>query len=120
MLPHLLACIVAWLDNNDTPTLFSHVVDAIMACFSRLCPYTRVFHHLPFCCMETLMLCTCGRYVFGESPHGVYPIGPVLAGTVVPLCFPGMKVQAVSASNVFKVSIFLARLRNEDGGQSGD
>ena len=43
------------------------------------------------------------RYVFGESPHGVYPIGPVLAGTVVPLCFPGMKVQAVSASNVFKV-----------------
>jgi hypothetical protein len=46
-----------------------------------------------------------GKYAFGESPHGVFPMGPILAGTVVHLCFPGMTVQAISASNIFRVPL---------------
>jgi len=62
-------------------------------------------HYFEFSYVTLQELDTSRRYVFGESPHGVFPIGPVLAGTVVNLCFPGMVVKAVSASNVFKVPI---------------
>lgn len=63
----------------------------------------REYHSFSFVCLEPLD--DTRRYVFGESPHGVFPLGPVLAGTVVHLCFPGLKVQAISASNVFRVPL---------------
>eukprot|EP00750_Incisomonas_marina_P003016 INCI1281.2.p1 GENE.INCI1281.2~~INCI1281.2.p1 ORF type:complete len:309 (+),score=38.08 INCI1281.2:103-1029(+) len=62
-------------------------------------------HYFQFSFVAMEELDTTKRYVFGESPHGVFPLGPVLAGTVVNLCFEGMVVQAVSASNVFRVPL---------------
>jgi len=46
---------------------------------------------------------TNGHYVFCHFPHGVYPMGPILAATFVDKMFPGMKVFGISADNVFRV-----------------
>jgi len=45
------------------------------------------------------------HYMFCHFPHGVFPLGPILAATFVHKMFPGMKVYGISADNVFRVPL---------------
>mmetsp|Transcript_22134 Transcript_22134/g.61235 ORF Transcript_22134/g.61235 Transcript_22134/m.61235 type:complete len:334 (-) Transcript_22134:512-1513(-) len=44
-----------------------------------------------------------GRYVFVEFPHGVFPMGPLVAGTLCQAIFPGITIYSLAASSVFNV-----------------
>ena len=52
----------------------------------------RTYFRFSFVSME--ILDPTRKYVFAESPHGVMPLGPVLAGTAVHMIFPKMTVGA--------------------------
>lgn len=58
-------------------------------------------HYFEFSAVFDAPLDPTRKYVFAELPHGVYPFGPILAGTVCDKIFPNLKVYAISASNVF-------------------
>lgn len=41
-----------------------------------------------------------------EFPHGVFPLGPLVAGTCVDMLFPSMKVYGVMASSLLRVPVY--------------
>ena len=43
------------------------------------------------------------NYVFAEFPHGVFPMGPLLAGTLCNVLFPGFNIYSISASALFYI-----------------
>ncbi|GMH39682.1 hypothetical protein BSKO_07580 [Bryopsis sp. KO-2023] len=43
------------------------------------------------------------KVIFAEFPHGTYPMGPLLAGTLIPKMFPGRKIYSVAASVLFRI-----------------
>lgn len=43
------------------------------------------------------------KAIFAEFPHGTYPMGPLLAGTLIPTMFKGRKIYSVAASTLFFV-----------------
>ncbi|CAD7694679.1 unnamed protein product [Ostreobium quekettii] len=47
-----------------------------------------------------------GKYIIAEFPHGTYPVGPLLAGTLIPRLFPGRCVHSVGASVLFKIPLY--------------
>lgn len=46
------------------------------------------------------------RYVLAEFPHGSFPIGPIVAGTLVQSLFPDAPVYSVAASSVFYIPLW--------------
>jgi hypothetical protein len=46
------------------------------------------------------------NYVLAEFPHGVVPVGPILAASVVDRVWPGIKVHAIAASVLFYIPGF--------------
>jgi hypothetical protein len=42
-------------------------------------------------------------YVFVEFPHGVFPMGPLVAGTLVNIMFPDFKIFSLAANSVFTI-----------------
>ncbi|CAD7694910.1 unnamed protein product [Ostreobium quekettii] len=46
------------------------------------------------------------RYIIAEFPHGTYPVGPLLAGTLIPRMFPGRCVLSVGASVLFRIPLY--------------
>uniref|UniRef100_A0A6U2EVD0 Acyltransferase n=1 Tax=Chlamydomonas euryale TaxID=1486919 RepID=A0A6U2EVD0_9CHLO len=43
------------------------------------------------------------RYIFVEFPHGVFPMGPLLAGTMCTKMFPEFDIFSLAASSVFNI-----------------
>ncbi|PNH06113.1 Diacylglycerol O-acyltransferase 2 [Tetrabaena socialis] len=43
------------------------------------------------------------RYIFVEFPHGAFPIGPIVAGTLMQTLYPQMAIYSVAASVVFYI-----------------
>lgn len=43
------------------------------------------------------------RIIFAEFPHGTYPMGPLLAGTLIPKMFEGHKIYSIAASVLFRI-----------------
>lgn len=43
------------------------------------------------------------KVIFAEFPHGTYPMGPLLAGTLIPTMFKGRKIYSLAASTLFRV-----------------
>lgn len=46
------------------------------------------------------------KYIIAEFPHGTYPMGPFLGGTMIPRLFPGRRVLSVGASVLFKIPLY--------------
>ncbi|GAX82788.1 hypothetical protein CEUSTIGMA_g10214.t1 [Chlamydomonas eustigma] len=46
------------------------------------------------------------KYVLAEFPHGSFPIGPIVAGTLVQTMFPDDPVYSVAASSVFYIPLW--------------
>ena len=46
------------------------------------------------------------RYLFAEFPHGTFPIGPLLAGTLITKMFPGEKIYSLAADVLFKIPLY--------------
>eukprot|EP00210_Caulerpa_lentillifera_P004313 g4116.t1 len=46
------------------------------------------------------------KYLFAEFPHGTFPMGPILAATLIPKMFPGEKVYSLAADVLFKIPLY--------------
>jgi len=46
------------------------------------------------------------NYIFAEFPHGTFPMGPVLAATLIPKMFPGVKIYSLAANILFKIPFY--------------
>ncbi|GFH14822.1 uncharacterized protein HaLaN_10943, partial [Haematococcus lacustris] len=45
------------------------------------------------------------RYILYEAPHGTFPIGPIVAGTLCQTFFPDAPIYSVAANSVFNIFI---------------
>ncbi|KAL6760872.1 diacylglycerol acyltransferase [Haematococcus lacustris] len=46
------------------------------------------------------------RYVLYEAPHGTFPIGPIVAGTLCQTFFPDAPIYSVAANSVFNIPLW--------------
>ena len=46
------------------------------------------------------------KYILVEFPHGSFPIGPIVAGTLIQTMFPNDPVYSVAASSVFYIPLW--------------
>ncbi|KAG1673426.1 hypothetical protein FOA52_002191 [Chlamydomonas sp. UWO 241] len=43
------------------------------------------------------------RYIFAEFPHGVFPMGPLIAGSLSCVLFPDFEIYSLAATSVFSI-----------------
>jgi hypothetical protein len=58
------------------------------------------------CAQACADLITCRVHCPAEAPHGVFPMGQLIATSLADMCWPGHPIYALSADAVFKVPVW--------------
>jgi 2-acylglycerol O-acyltransferase 2 len=99
--PWVLATLAALVS-----TVFLPAKPVLWPAFNRLWVFRTWREYFHFSCLFEVVLEPNKHYIFTEFPHGVYPMGPLVAGTLMQTLFPDWSIYSVAASSVFKIPLW--------------
>jgi diacylglycerol O-acyltransferase 2, plant len=109
----LLLIVFCWVDKWVMATLlvlistvFLPAKPVLWPAFNRLWVFKTWREYFHFSCLFETVLIPHKRYVFTEFPHGVFPMGPLVAGTLMQTLFPDWSIYSVAASSVFNIPMW--------------